>query len=113
MKASVVSGVPVRACFSVYYATQVVAQYATTCILADDVFFFAFITQTQFLGTKGGCTLDDCVKRMMPEVVTTAFGKECNIFGAARHGKVGIGKTQLFRVIFSKLSGVLPRYSAL
>ena len=104
LNASVVSGVPVRACFSVYYAT--------TCILADDV-FFPFITQTQFLGTKGGCTLDDCVKRMMPEVVTTAFGKECNIFGAARHGKVGIGKTQLFRVIFSKFSGVLPRYSAL
>ncbi|KAF0294080.1 hypothetical protein FJT64_008221 [Amphibalanus amphitrite] len=63
----------------------------------DDDFRKALI---QYLGSKGGSTVDETVKRIMPEVVTTTFGKVCNISGAARHGKVGLGKTKLFRVIF-------------
>ena len=44
---------------------------------------------------------------MMPEVMSTAFGKDCNISGAARHGKVGIRKTMLFQIIFRKFAAGL------
>ena len=43
-------------------------------------------------------------ERMMPEVMSTAFGKDCNISGAARHDKVGTRKTMLFQIIFRKFA---------